>query len=115
MIARKYNKRVEIWETTDVADDYGGNTVTDELITKSWANISTANKYSNKLDNIGITDPINTIIVKLRHRNDISYNAINKYLKYNGIKYIIQNNPTNVDLNNTEIEIIATREQVSSV
>lgn len=118
MIARKYNKVVEIWQTENVPDGYGGNTINETLITKSWANITTASTNtggSKRADILGITDPTNTIFIRLRLRNDITYNAINQFIMYRGFKYIIQNNPTQVDFMNTEVEIIATRESTTSV
>jgi len=114
MIAREYTRRVEIWRTTVVADAYGGNTVTSAKIGTSWANVKTPKSY-NKFMELGITDPMNTIIVKMRYRKDITYNAINIFLKYRDVKYIIQNTALNVDFNNTDIEIIATREGTESV
>lgn len=118
MKAREYNRVIEIWQTTDVADGYGGNTVTDILIARSWAKVSSVSnnsRYVGRLTDLGITDPSNAIIVKFRHRNDLTYNAINQYLKYRGLKYIIQNDPTNIDFMDVDIEIIATKETTDSV
>ncbi len=118
MIARKYNKRVEIWQTETVSDGFGGSTVSDTLITSSWAQIETFgvnSKYSNRATNLGITDTINSIRVLLRKRNDITYNSINQFLVYRGEKYIINNTPTNVNFNGVDIEIIAIREQPTQV
>ena len=118
MRAKRYNKRIEIWQVTKTPDGYGGETVTDELITKSWCSIKTAStnkSNSTRAESLGITDPTNTIFISTRLRNDITYNAINQYIVYNGFKYIIQNEPTSVDFTNTEVEIIATRERTKSV
>ena len=114
MISRKYTRRVEIWKTTVVPDAYGGNTVSEALVTTSWANVTTPTSYK-RMTEIGITDPTNTIVVKMRYRNDITYNAINLFIKYRGVKYIIQNTALNVDFNDTEIEIMATREGITTV
>ena len=118
MIARKYTKRIELWQTSIIADGYGGNTVSTTLISKSWANVKTASnnsRYASRMVELGVTDPINAIIIQLRQRNDITYNAINQFIMYQGVKYIIQNAPTNIDFNGTDIEIIATREATASV
>lgn len=118
MKSREYNKVIEIWQTTEVADGYGGYTITDVLISKSWAKVLSVSNNSRtvgRLTDLGITDPSNAIIVKFRHRNDLTYNAINQYLKYRGIKYIIQNDPTNIDFMDVDIEIIATKEATDSV
>lgn len=119
MRSRKYTKVVEFWQVESVSDGYGGNTTpTETLVAKSWANVKTVSNNKQTIQNltdIGINDPVNAIIINLRYRNDIVYNAINQYIKYQGVKYIVQNNPTNINLNSVEIQIIATREQTDSV
>lgn len=118
MRARKYTRVIEIWQTSSVADGYGGSTVSETFITKSWANIRTVgnnSRYVQRLTDLGITDPTSAIIVNLRQRNDITYNAINQFIKYRGVKYVIQNAPTNIDFMDSEIEIIATRDTTDSV
>lgn len=118
MISREYNKRIEIWQTSNVDNGYGGETVSETLIASSWAKVSSASNNARsvgRLTDLGITDPNNAIIVNLRHRNDLTYNAINQYLKYRGVKYIIQNDPTNIDFNDVDIEIIAVKEATTSV
>lgn len=116
MKAREYTKRVEIWQTSIVSDGYGGSTISETLITSSWAKVETPSaKQVTLITELGITDPANTIIIKLRNRNDITYNAINQFIKYRGAKYVIQNAPVNVNFNDVDIHIIATREQTTSV
>ena len=110
MRARKYTKVIEFYRTVRVADGYGGFTIENEFIAKSWANIKSAtniSSYSNSLNDIGINDPINTIVINLRHRNDLDYNAVDMLIKYNNRYYTIQNNPNNLDLENVDVQIIA--------
>ena len=117
MISRKYNKRVEIWQTIEKLDGYGGRLIDELFLTKSWANIvSTGSNrtLSNRLTDLGISDIQNTIIINLRHRNDFSYNGINQFIQYRGQKYIIQS-VIEKGLENTEVEIIATREKTKNV
>ena len=109
MRSRKLSKRIEIWQTSNVSDGFGGNTVAEILIASSWAEIITLNDVNRSTD-IGITSSTNTIKVRLRKRNDITYNSINQYLKYRGFKYIIKNQPFNVDFRDDVIEIIAVKE-----
>ena len=110
MKARKYTKRIQFYQTTNVADTYGGFTVSEALVATSWCNIKTVSN-GQRLTDLGISDPSNSIILQLRQRNDIDYSALDMYVKYRGVKYIIQNAPTNTDFNDTEIEIVATREK----
>lgn len=113
MKSREYNKRVQFWQTVAVADGYGGSTVSESLVATSWAKISTP-KGSQRLTELGITDPINTLIINVRKRNDIYYNAVNQYILYRGVKYIISA-PINTDFMDTDIQIIAKREITESV
>lgn len=117
MRCRQFRKRVEFWQTSEVSDGVGGYTVSETLITSSWANVSTMNeKANNSLSNeLGVADRSNTIVIKLRKRNDITYNSINQFIKYRGLKYVIQSAPTNIDFNDSYITILATRQQLSSV
>ena len=113
MRSRKLSKRIEIWQTSNVSDGFGGNTVAETLIASSWAEIITLNN-TNRSTDIGITSATNTIKVRLRKRNDITYNSINQYLKYRGFKYIIQNQPFNVGFRDDVIEILAVKEELKT-
>lgn len=118
MISRKYDKRIELWQYTKIDDGFGGYTVVDELVRKSWCQIksvSNNSRYSQRMVDLGVTDPSLAIIVRLRQRNDTDYNAINQYLKYRGEKYIIQNTPTNINYEDVDIEIIAVKQATQSV
>ena len=114
MRCRKLTKRVEIWQTSNVSDGFSGNTVAETLITSSWAEVITLNN-TNRSTDIGITSATNTIKVRLRKRNDITYNGINQFIKYRGYKYIIQNQPFNVGFRDEVIEIIAVKQGLRMV
>jgi hypothetical protein len=114
MRARKYNKQIEIWQTTKVSDGFGGNVVTPELITKSRCKIITNNKiYQNK--EFGLSETTNKIVVQLRKRNDITYNSKNQFVKYRGEKYVINSEPVNVGFEDREIQITLTKEPTYGV
>jgi head-tail adaptor len=108
-----FNKRVDIYQTSNVADGYGGNTVSELLITSSWANVKylSTNKAAS-LNDLGINDALNTIEVILRKRNDITYNSINQFLKYDGDKYVIQHISK---YEQKKVKILATKEATQSV
>jgi SPP1 family predicted phage head-tail adaptor len=114
MRCRKLTKRVEIWQTSNVPNGFGGNSVSETLITSSWAEVITLNN-TNRSTDIGITSATNTIKIRLRKRNDITYNGINQFIKYRGYKYIIQNQPFNVGFRDEEIEIIAVKQEIKTV
>ena len=111
MRSRKFTKRVEIWEDVSVSVGFGGNTVQESLITSSWANVKTAGVNSKfaRDTSLGTTDGTFSIIIHLRKRNDITYNIESQFIKYRGEKYIIQNEPINVDFEDSIIEIVATK------
>lgn len=118
MRARKYNKRIEFWQTTAVSDGYGGNTISEELITSSWCNITTVasnQRAVQKLTDLGISEPLKAIIIMLRHRNDIEYNSLNQFIKYRGDKYVINNAPVDINFEGVEVEIIAVKESATEV
>lgn len=118
MRSRAFQKRIQIWQSVSVSDGYGGNTTTDVQITDSWANVTTLNNSKGKTylsNDLGVQERSNTIVIKLRKRNDITYNDVNQYIVYRGYKYIIIAQPTNINFNDAYIEIIATREAEESV
>lgn len=119
MRARKYQHIIEIWQTRSTTDEVGFDLPdTPVLIRRSWAHVETVSnnsRYSQRLTDLGITDPTSAIIVNFRHRNDTPYNAINMFLKYRGLEYVIQNYPTNINLQDVEIQIIATKRPTESV
>ena len=86
MRAREFTKRIELWQIADVADGYGGNTVSNTLITTVWAKVETfsskSGKFSSKLSDFGILSTQTAIVVKLRKRADFDYNSINQFIKY---------------------------------
>ena len=116
--ARKYTKRVQIWQTTFTPDTFGGNVVSEELITTSWAkvrSVSSASRFSQRLTELGITDPTLALIVTVRFRDDIDYNAINRFLLYRGERYVIQNSAVNTNFFDAEVEMIVVKERTQSV
>lgn len=118
MISRKYTKRLELWQTIEVADPISGYTTANEFVTKVWANVKTvanSSKYVSRSTDLGITDPSNAIIITLRYRKDIQYNAINQFFVYRGVKYIIQNAPVSINLQGSDVEIYAIREKIKDV
>ena len=107
MSSRGYNKRIEIYETTTVVDGFGGNTVSTTLLATTWAKISTFNvgRNGNATDYglLGIND---TLVIKTRKRNDITYNSQTQFIKYRGDKYIITTSPININFEDREVQFI---------
>lgn len=116
--ARNLRKRIEIWQTTKVPDGFGGNTIDAVQLTQTWADIRTLsveNKYNVSPSEVGIFDPSTAIRVKVRKRRDLTYNAINQFIVYNGQQYLIVTNPTNPNFNNQYIEFIAALQATKNI
>lgn len=103
--ARKYNKKIELWQTTDVFDGYSGYATTSTLIDNVWCEISTNNSTYRDTD-FGKTETTNKIVVKLRKRNDIDYVSKNLFFKYRGNIYTIVSEPININFEDREIQIV---------
>lgn len=107
MIAREYTKRISVFETTNVADGYGGNTVSEVFIFSSWAKLET-NGVGYKAKDLGLVNFNDPLLFKVRHRNDFDYNGRKMYVLYNNNKYIIQG-VRNVNELNIDLEIFCSK------
>ena len=114
MTSRRYNKRVEIWQSSSSSDGFGGSYNENVKLTTSWCKITTSNSLSRSTD-FGITDTNDTIVLVLRKRNDITYNSVNQFFIYRGEKYILQGTPVNVGFEDREIQITLKRENKKEV
>ena len=109
MNARELNKRIEIRATEIVSDGYGGNTVQDVLISNSWAKIESLRPGRNyNLQDFGLTDIQNSVLITVRKRNDLVYDPQTMYFVYRGKKYTISTAPTNVNFEDAFIVFVGT-------
>jgi SPP1 family predicted phage head-tail adaptor len=107
MRGRDLTKRIEIWQTTPVADGVGGSTVSEAKIADSWAKIESLQPGKRvNFEQFGITDVNKAIVITLRKRSDIEYNPRNQFIKYRDKKYIISTTPTNKDFEDRFIVFI---------
>ena len=109
MRARKYNKRIGVWQTSKVPDGAGGNTVSETILFTTWCNIKTLDRV-DRSTNFGITDTNGVFIVQLRDRADFDYNSKTLFFKYRSDKYFIQNSPVNINFEDREIQITVKRD-----
>lgn len=105
--SRKYNKKIEVWQTTRGKDEFGDSLITPTLLTKTWCNIVTPTNVnsSNRSTEFGLTDTSNRLVLKLRKRSDITYNSKNIYFIYRSEVYNIISEPINVNFEDSEIQI----------
>lgn len=107
--SRKYNKRIEVWQVQSTPDAYSGNYAdNDTKIADSWCYIETLNKYDLDVLN-GVSDAFNTLKIKLRKRNDLTYSRETIYFKYRNVRYDILNEPINIGFDDSEIIIYLIR------
>lgn len=106
MIARKYDRIIEMWITTTVSDGYGGNTVNTELDYTLWANVTT--KQSSRTNENGQNDNFVQLVFTVRNNPNLNISIKENFIKYNNIIYNIDS-VLNIDLDNIDIEIQATQ------
>ena len=109
MGARRFNKRIKVYQSVAVADGYGGNTVTDTLILTTWAEIKT--QGSQKISDLGLDYTKGTILVTTRKREDIAFNSSKMYITYRGEKYTISTFPINENFVDAYISFTAVKEK----
>lgn len=106
MIARKYNKAISIWQSSEVSDGYSGYLIEDVLVYSFWANVET--KRASILQENGQRDNIVQTVFTIRNRYDVDILVKDNFIKYNGLVYNIDS-VLNVDLNNIDIQIYASQ------
>lgn len=112
MRARQLNKRIEVWQTVPVADGSGGSTLSENIITTTWAKLETLD--STQVTSLGLDYTKSSILVTTRKRNDFQYNSKTIYIKYKGAKYTITSYPTDTDFISAFITFIAQIEKQQS-
>lgn len=104
MRARKYNKKIELWQTTFVQNEWGGTPNNETLLGKLWCQLVTTNK-PYRVTELGIIDTTDTINIKLRKRSDFDFNTKNQYFIYRNERYIMQTEPININFEDREVLI----------
>ena len=102
MKPRQYNKYIEIWNTVEEDDTYGGFIVTDVKLFSLWANIESKRSIV-KTDN-GDIQNLSGLVFNIRNRANFEINIKTNFLKYNGLNYTIDS-VSNIDLDNIEIQM----------
>jgi SPP1 family predicted phage head-tail adaptor len=106
MLARKYTKQIEVWVTTNVNDGFGGKTVTTALAFTMWAHVET--KRATRTNENGQNDNFMQTVFTVRNRYDLGLSIKDNFIKYNGLIYNIET-LLNVDLDNIDLQIVATQ------
>jgi len=106
MIARKYDRIIEMWTTTTVSDGFGGNTVTTALDYTLWANVTTNN--ASRTNENGQNDNFVQVIFTVRNNPNLNISIKDNFIVYNSVIYNIDS-ILNIELDNIDIEIQATQ------
>lgn len=112
MRARKYTKKIEFFQTTKVADGFGGNTMSSVSLGSFWCKIdslSANSRFNGSNTNFGTLDLVNSYKITLR-KGLLDFNQKDMYILYRNDKYIIQTQPNNINFTDSEIEIFITKE-----
>lgn len=106
MIARKYDRIIEMWITTTVSDGFGGNTVTTALDYTLWANVTTNN--ASRTNENGQNDNFVQVVFTVRNNPNLNISIKDNFIVYNSVIYNIDS-VLNIDLDNIDIQIQATQ------
>ena len=90
MIARKYSRKIQIYNTTTTPDSYGGNTIALVLIGSFWAEVKQL--ASNKDNSVGTAEIKTTYSFRIRNNADkINTSLIQSDLSivYRGNSYVV--------------------------
>lgn len=106
MIARKYNKPIAIWQTTNVSDGFGGSTVSTSLVRSVWAHVTTRN--ATRVNENGQNDNLQKTVFIIRHNYNFTLSVKDNFIKYNGKIYDIDG-IVEIELNTVDLEITTTQ------
>jgi len=104
MLSRKYNRKVEVYNTVPVADGFGGNISTDNSLGMFWAEVKMLSSFKDHA--VGVSDIKKTYSFKLRATNEITPLANDLSIIYKSQKYVV-NDITYDDENFRFVNIIA--------
>jgi hypothetical protein len=109
MRSRRFTKLIELWETENVPDGFGGYTVSESKRADIWANLQTMNKgrYSNK--DFGDIDFANSVMVTTRDNPNIVIDYKTNFIKYRGENYFLSDRPVITDFEDNYVTFIMVR------
>jgi head-tail adaptor len=117
--ARRFRKRIEIWQTDQVFDGFSGSTTAPGIkLLTTWADLRSLSQnkpYSKEFEQYGISNTELAVIVTVRRRKDVFFNSLNQYIKYNGEDYVIKSFPEDKNFDHGFITFIATKELTDNV
>jgi len=101
MRARRYTDIIEVWESVEVPDGFGGFVSNEVKKFEKWAGIITKGS-GYKFQQYGLNDFKNPVIFRIRKGDSIINEDM--FVIFNGAKFIIKG-IENVNLDNIEINL----------
>lgn len=101
MRARRYTDKIDVWESKQVADGFGGTITEEVLLFDKWAQVRTQGA-GRKFQDFGLNEFQNPVIFRVRKGNDVIKEKM--FIVYQGNKFIVKG-IENVNLDNREINI----------
>lgn len=87
MIARQYNRKIDVYKTDMVPDGYGGNTVTDVLIGSFWAEVKQNTSYTDNAVGDAILKASYTF--KIRANSILNPDFGDMSIIYRGVRFMV--------------------------
>lgn len=107
MNSRALNKKIRIMGVQSVSNGFGGSTVSNFLISNTWAQIKSLSAGKNwNLSDMGLIQSNNNLLVTVRRNSNIAYSAQRMFFVYRGKEYTIASAPTNIDFDDRFITFI---------
>lgn len=88
MISRSYTTKIEIWQTVETSDGFGGYISTDTMQKKVWAGVRTSGA-GFKFQQFGLNDFKNPVIFSIRGKNNIDFTE-KTFVIYKGHRYEVK-------------------------
>lgn len=88
MISRQYTRKIQIYQTTSISDEFGGYLPTDVLIGSFWSEVKQNSAFRDT--QVGASDIKNNYSFKIRSTDKITPNNIDSlFIMYRYKKYLV--------------------------
>lgn len=88
MISRQYTRKIQIYQTTSIADGFGGYLPTDVLVGSFWAEVMQNSAFRDT--QVGASDIKNNYSFKIRSTDKITPSNIDSlFIMYRAKKYVV--------------------------
>jgi hypothetical protein len=108
--ARRFNKKIQIWQTEKVSDGFGGFTVSESEVASVWAKLDTLDKFKYSNKDLGTIDFANSVKVTTRDNPNLSINYKVNFIKYRGVKYTLTEVPILTNFEDNFVTFVMVKE-----